>query len=199
MLTSIERSALIEAGFNDDELVELNSIKEALETTDNNIERALAVATTGLLYFVGKPVEAKIDAVRFSDTLSGYRINAVSDGRKHAPVALVIIQGGSEDDSPVEIRFGIQLKNEDDCSIKILEKQQFNGNLDLFIPACITFLKLTSYSFFIDDDGEKEVLRSEFYAGDRVTGIIQRPLGGGMAAIDIMEIEKISESTEIKR
>lgn len=195
MLTTIEEKGLKEAGFKDDEILELSSIKDAMEKADANIERALSVAMTGLLYFIGTPVDIKVDGIEVNGVTGGYRITGVSKKGTHAPVALVIIDDKEE---PVEIQYGIRLNEDEPCSVKILERCRFDGNTDLFVPCCLTYLSLSGYSFFVrKDDSDIETGRNNLLVGDSVSGIIQRPVGGEIDYLNIVNVKNIAEEVQL--
>ena len=165
-MTQIEEVGLREAGFKEEEIVDLRSIKEELRKMDKNIDRALLVAMTGLLYFTAAPVDVKIDGVKSYESTIGYRLTATSENGTHAPTALLVIKGESEDDEPVEIQYGIRLNDKDPSIIKVIESTRFDGNIDLFVPACLTFLKLTAYSFITErDEVEEEITRDKLIVG----------------------------------
>lgn len=194
MFTNIEEQGLKEAGFKDDEILELNSIKDALENTESDLEKALSIALTGLMYFVGGPVDVKVDNITLNDTLGGCKITAKSEKGIHAPVALVTIKEENDEMRPVNILYGIQIGTEE--TVDVLESCKFDGNTDLFAPHCLTYLKLSGYSFLTENG---EVSRSDLMVGDTVTGIIQRPVGGDIDALNFIRVKTVSEGMEISK
>lgn len=200
MFTNIEEKGLKEAGFADDEIVELNSIKEAMENVESNLERALSVAMTGVLYFAGGKVDIAIDGIEMNG-LPGYRVSATSEKGLHAVTALVLTQENADSDvlEPVEIQYGVRLNTAEPCTVNILEKDRFNGDVERFVGSCLVYLKLAGYSFIVGDskEDEKEVKRHEFLAGDSLRGIVQRPIDGDIDTINFVKVQSVSEKFEL--
>ena len=175
-----EAKALSAYGFDDDELMELNSLKEELLTTETELEKMLTLAAFGLSYFVHDKFSLDHKVITISPSTVSYMLTA-SDFAKCAIVQC------NKDNQPLKIIFGFRI---DEKTVHKLDEINAK-NLDYF-KLFKLYRKLTSYAFLTDKTNitENPTLK------DTISGYIVRPLTGDAGIENLLIVDEIKEEVE---
>lgn len=167
-----ESKALLDFGFTEEELKELNSLKEELNALDTEIERAVTIAAFGLTYFIHSSYKMNYEEVSISETTGAYKLT----GDNYSQCAIVQF---NRDQKPIRIMYGVHINNE---SIKVIENiTDFD-----FYKLCKKFKELSAYSFMVRDDNGKEEEKDTPIIGEHISATVIRPLKGNAGFKDVI-------------